>query len=67
MEHSDMYLATGTTGDYLVSYILFLIGGLLVGGVWSAYKAENILLAVALGACALVSIGGGIAWAVSLY
>lgn len=62
-----MYLAAGTTGDYLVSYILFLIGGLLVGGVWSAYKAENILLAVALSACALVSIGGGIAWAVSLY
>ncbi|WCV10549.1 hypothetical protein CBE74_08030 [Corynebacterium silvaticum] len=53
MEHPETYLAAGTTGDYVVSYILFLLGGLLVGGVWSAYKAENTLLAVALGACAL--------------
>ncbi|AUY58530.1 hypothetical protein [Corynebacterium pseudotuberculosis] len=67
MKHPETYLAAATTGDYLVSYVLFLVAGLLVGGVWSAFKAKNTLLAVDLGACALAAIAGGIAWAVSLY
>ncbi|QDZ42889.1 hypothetical protein FQV43_06710 [Corynebacterium sp. sy039] len=51
------------SGNYILVYILFLVAGLLVGGVWSAYKAGNKLFAVILALCAVIAAAGGVLWA----
>lgn len=51
--------------SYVSVYMLFILAGLLVGGAWSAYQAENrkatyglaILAAIILGGALIVLLG----------
>lgn len=48
----------------IVPVMLLGLGGLLVGGVYSVWKTAK-LMAVVLGLCAVVAIGGAVAWFMS--
>ncbi|AKK09171.1 hypothetical protein HCH15_09815 [Corynebacterium testudinoris] len=43
-------------------YLLFIVAGLLVGGVWSAYQAGNKLLTIVLAVFAAVALTGAVLW-----
>ncbi|MBG9263490.1 hypothetical protein I4J38_05160 [Corynebacterium diphtheriae bv. gravis] len=47
--------------------MLFLVSGLLVGGAWAAYKADNKLMVIVLGVLAAMAAAGGVVWAVGIY
>ena len=44
--------------------VLIAVAGFLIGGVYSTYKTAK-LLAVILGICAVVAVGGAVVWMVS--
>lgn len=64
-EVSAILSATGEnssgTSNWMI-YALFLLAGLFVGGAWSAYKNNNVALAVFAGVIAVVSVAGGVLW-----
>ncbi|MFF5990535.1 hypothetical protein [Prauserella flavalba] len=45
-----------------VALLLLAVAGFLAGGVWSTWKNGSRGLAAALGAAALLAIGGAVAW-----
>ncbi|MBV7296177.1 non-structural protein NS4A [Corynebacterium sp. TAE3-ERU12] len=45
-----------------VTYMLFIIAGLLVGGTWSAYQAGMRIGTVVMGLLAVVATAGAILW-----
>ncbi|QGU04958.1 hypothetical protein [Corynebacterium comes] len=49
------------SANWLV-YLLFIVAGLLVGGTWSAYQADNRPLAIFLAFCAAVAFAGAAFW-----
>ncbi|MEL6050297.1 hypothetical protein [Corynebacterium rouxii] len=53
--------------SFLMVYVLFLVSGLLVGGAWAAYKADNKLMVIVLGVLAAMAAVGGVVWAVGIY
>jgi hypothetical protein len=48
----------------VIVVILLAVAGFLVGGVYSTYKTAKVL-AVVLGVCAAVAVGGAIVWMAS--
>ncbi len=48
----------------VVVIILIAVAGFLAGGVYSTYKTAKVL-AVILGLCAAVAVGGAVVWMVS--
>lgn len=53
--------------SFLMVYVLFLVSGLLVGGAWAAYRADNKLMVIVLGVLAAMAAAGGVVWAVGIY
>ncbi|WP_448852453.1 hypothetical protein [Corynebacterium sp. 335C] len=49
-------------GRAALTYLLFIIAGLLVGGAWSAYKAGSTAGTLVAGLLAVVALGGAILW-----
>lgn len=49
--------------DNVVALLLFAVGGFLAGGTFSMWKKSR-GLAVAVGAAALLAVGGAVAWIV---
>ncbi|MFV8380485.1 hypothetical protein [Corynebacterium hindlerae] len=47
---------------YALVYVLFIIAGLLVGGAWSAYKAENRTATFGLAICAAIALAAALLW-----
>ncbi|PFG28453.1 hypothetical protein [Corynebacterium renale] len=45
-------------------YALFAVGGLLIGGAWSAYQAESKLWTVIAGVLGVMAALGGVLWMV---
>lgn len=45
----------------LVGILLLAVAGFLVGGVYSAWKTAKLLAGI-LAVCALLAVGGAIAW-----
>ena len=41
---------------------LVAVAGILIGGVYSMYKAAKMTAAIVLGVLALLAIGGAVAW-----
>ncbi|MFA1421802.1 hypothetical protein [Corynebacterium diphtheriae] len=56
--------STTPPASFLLVYVLFLVSGLLVGGAWAAYKADNKFMVIVLAAMAAA---GGVVWAVGIY
>jgi hypothetical protein len=52
-------------GSEVAQIGLLAVAGFLVGGVWSAWKAGNKVMAVILLVAALLALGGAIAWFLS--
>lgn len=50
---------------FLAVWILFLVAGLLAGGAWAAYQAQEKFWTVVATLLATVSFGAAIAWMVS--
>ena len=48
----------------VIVIILIAVAGFLIGGVYSTYKTAKVL-AVILGFCAAVAVGGAVVWMVS--
>lgn len=53
--------------SFLMVYVLFLVSGLLVGGAWAAYKADNKLMVIVLGVLAAMSAVSGVVRTVGIY
>lgn len=48
----------------VIVILLVAVAGILIGGVYSTWKTAKVL-AVVLGACAALALGGAVAWYVS--
>lgn len=46
--------------NYAFVYMLFILAGLLVGGAWSAYQAENKRATYGLAVVAAISLAGAL-------
>lgn len=55
----------GMEKSWLV-YLLFLVAGLMVGGTWSMYQAENKLLTIVFAMIAAVAFLGAILWLIGV-
>lgn len=56
-------VASDTSGpNYGLIYVLFIIAGLLCGGVWSAYQARNKRATYALALLAGVTLAAAVLW-----
>ncbi|CAM3923306.1 hypothetical protein [Corynebacterium belfantii] len=53
--------------SFLMVYVLFLVSGLLVGGAWAAYKADNKLMVIVLGVLAAMAAVSGVVRTVGIY
>ena len=49
----------------LAEIALVAVAGILIGGVYSMYKAAKTTAAIVLGVLALLAIGGAVAWFLS--
>ncbi len=49
-------------GRAALTYLLFIIAGLLVGGAWSAYKAGSMVGTLVAGVLAVVALAGALLW-----
>ncbi|WP_339563715.1 hypothetical protein [Corynebacterium sp. H128] len=48
--------------NYAIVYLLFIVAGLLVGGAWSAYKAENKKMTYVMGLAAAIAVTAAVLW-----
>lgn len=54
-------------GGAALTYLLFIIAGLFVGGAFSAYKAKSQVGMIICGIIALVALVGAILWLIGSY
>ena len=54
-------------GGAALTYLLFIIAGLFVGGTWTAYKSGSRVGMIICGAIALVALVGAILWLIGSY
>ncbi|AKE41519.1 hypothetical membrane protein [Corynebacterium kutscheri] len=52
--------------NYWLVYLLFMIAGFLVGGVWTAYKNGSTIAMIVLGVLAFIAGATGIFWAMGM-
>jgi hypothetical protein len=52
-------------GKELAEIGLVAVAGILIGGVYSMYKAAKLAAAIVLGVLALIAVGGAVAWFLS--